>query len=84
MGVRAKYAINDEVAVNLWITNGTDQTEAFNNYKDQLLGLVITPTSNLSWTLNFYNGQEHPSRLEISLRPQGNFDGNSRRVHRLK
>ena len=65
MGVRAKYAINDEVAVNLWITNGTDQTEAFNNYKDQLLGLVITPTSNLSWTLNFYNGQEHPDVVYI-------------------
>ncbi len=60
MGVRAKYAINEEVAVNLWITNGTNQTEAFNNYKDQLLGLVITPNPSLSWTLNFYNGQEHP------------------------
>ena len=24
MGVRAKYQINDQVAVNLWITNGTD------------------------------------------------------------
>jgi hypothetical protein len=60
MGVRAKYAINDEVAVNLWITNGTDQTEAFNNYKDQLVGLVITPTPAVSWTVNFYNGQEHP------------------------
>ena len=60
MGVRAKYQINDQVAVNLWITNGTDQTEAFNNYKDQLLGLVITPTPAVSWTVNFYNGQEHP------------------------
>jgi hypothetical protein len=60
MGVRAHYAVNDQVAVNLWITNGTDQTEAFNNYKDQLVGLVITPTPQLSWTINFYNGQEHP------------------------
>jgi hypothetical protein len=60
MGVRAKYAVNDEVAVNLWITNGTDQTEAFNNYKDQLVGLAITPTPAVSWTVNFYNGQEHP------------------------
>jgi Putative beta-barrel porin-2, OmpL-like. bbp2 len=65
MGVRAKYAINDEVAVNLWITNGTDQTEAFNNYKDQLLGLVITPTPQLSWTVNFYNGQEHPDVIYL-------------------
>jgi hypothetical protein len=66
MGVRAKYAINDAVAVNLWITNGTDQTEAFNNYKDQLLGLVITPTPDVSWTVNFYNGQEHPDVVYLT------------------
>ncbi len=65
MGVRAHYAVNDEVAVNLWITNGTDQTEAFNNYKDQLVGLVITPTPQLSWTINFYNGQEHPDVIYL-------------------
>jgi Putative beta-barrel porin-2, OmpL-like. bbp2 len=65
MGVRAKYPINDEVAVNLWITNGTDQTEAFNNYKDQLIGLVVTPTPQLSWTINFYNGQEHPDVIYL-------------------
>jgi hypothetical protein len=65
MGVRAKYALNDAVAVNLWITNGTDQTEAFNNYKDQLVGLVITPTPQLSWTVNFYNGQEHPDVIYL-------------------
>jgi hypothetical protein len=65
MGVRAKYAINDQVAVNLWITNGTDQTEAFNNYKDQLVGLVITPTPAVSWTVNFYNGQEHPDVIYL-------------------
>lgn len=70
MGVRAKYAISDKVAVNLWITNGTDQTEAFNNYKDQLIGLQVTPTSSLSWTLNFYNGQEHPDVIYLqSIKP---------------
>ncbi len=65
MGVRAKYAVNDELAVNLWITNGTDQTEAFNSYKDQLVGLVVTPTAGLSWTINFYNGQEHPDVIYL-------------------
>lgn len=65
MGVRAKYAINDQVAVNLWITNGTDQTEAFNNYKDQLVGLVITPLPEVSWNINFYNGQEHPDVIYL-------------------
>jgi putative OmpL-like beta-barrel porin-2 len=59
-GLRAKYTVNDELAVNLWITNGTEQTEAFNNYKDQLLGVVLTPTPAITWTINYYQGQEHP------------------------
>ena len=59
-GLRAKYAVNDILAVNFWVTNGTQQTEAFNNYKDQLLGVVITPTATITWTINHYQGQEHP------------------------
>ena len=59
-GLRAKYEVNDILAVNLWITNGTQQTEAFNNYKDQLLGVVLTPTPTITWTINHYQGQEHP------------------------
>jgi hypothetical protein len=65
MGVRAKYSVNDQLAFNLWITNGTNQTEAFNNYKDQLIGLAVTPTADLSWTINFYNGQEHPDVIYL-------------------
>jgi hypothetical protein len=64
-GVRAKYAVNDELAVNLWITNGTEQTEAFNNYKDQMLGVVLTPTPAITWTINYYRGQEHPDVVYI-------------------
>jgi hypothetical protein len=59
-GVRAKLAIDDQIAFNVWITNGAEQTEANNNYKDQLVGLVLTPIPAVSWTLNYYNGQEHP------------------------
>jgi hypothetical protein len=66
MGVRAKYAVSDQLAFNLWITNGTDQTEAFNNYKDQMVGLVFTPSPDLSWTVNFYNGQEHPNVIYLT------------------
>jgi hypothetical protein len=66
MGVRAKYAVNDQLALNLWITNGTDQTEAFNNYKDQMVGIVVTPWPDLSWTVNFYNGQEHPDVVYLT------------------
>jgi hypothetical protein len=65
MGARAGYRFNDAVAVNYWITNGTDQTEAFNNYKDQMFGAVINPVKSLTWTTNFYMGQEHPDVVPI-------------------
>lgn len=70
-GLRARYAFNDQVAFNLWITNGTQQTEAFNNYKDQLYGVVLTPTPKVSWTINYYQGQEHPDVTYLQNPPAG-------------
>ncbi len=63
MGVRTNYKINDVLAANFWVVNGTQQTEAFNNFKDQLYGLVVTPNKNVTWTLNYYRGQEHPDTV---------------------
>ena len=60
MGARVTYQANDAVALHYWITNGTQQTEAFNNFKDQSFGLVLKPTSNVAWTTRSYLGQEHP------------------------
>jgi hypothetical protein len=60
MGARVNYRFNDRVALNYWITNGTQQTEAFNNFKDQLVGLSLQPSKAVSWTVNYYLGQEHP------------------------
>lgn len=60
MGFRTNYQINDKFAVNYWITNGTQQTEPFNSYKDEMFGLNITPTKTVNWTVNYYIGQEHP------------------------
>jgi Putative beta-barrel porin-2, OmpL-like. bbp2 len=59
-GVRAHYQFNDKFGVNYWVTNGTQQTEPFNGYKDELFGFVLTPTKNINWTVNYYLGQEHP------------------------
>lgn len=61
MGLRANYKVNDELSLNYWIDNGTQQTEDFNGYKDELAGFVLTPSKNVSWTFNYYNGQEHPN-----------------------
>ena len=60
MGARAAYKVNDALTVNYWIDNGTQQTEAFNNFKDQLFGIAGQPRKNFSWTVNYYLGQEHP------------------------
>lgn len=60
MGARVNYKVNDVLAVNYWITNGAQQAEAFKGFKDQLAGFVLTPNKNISWTFNYYLGQEHP------------------------
>src|SRR5262249_20777945 len=60
MGLRTSYPINDRIAINYWLVNGTQQTEPFNSYKDELFGLALAPQNNISWTVNYYLGQEHP------------------------
>jgi hypothetical protein len=60
MGARLSYPLNSVVSLNYWMVNGTEQTEPFNNFKDQFGGLTIQPNKNLSWNVNYYLGQEHP------------------------
>ena len=58
MGARAAYKPKDWLTVNYWLVNGAQQTEAFKPYKDQLVG-ITAQNKALSWTLNYYRGQEH-------------------------
>lgn len=60
MGVRAGYKVNGVLGLNYWVANGTNQTEPFNGYKDQLFGFTLAPRKNINWTANYYLGQEHP------------------------
>ena len=60
MGVRASYKVNDKLALNYWIVNGTNQTEPTNSYKDELFGFTAQPTKNILWNFNYYVGQDHP------------------------
>jgi hypothetical protein len=71
-GARLNYKFSDAVAVNYWITNGTQQTEPFNNFKDQLFGLNLQPRKNVAWTVNYYFGQEHP---DIQFVPEATGSG---------
>ena len=62
MGLRATIPLTDKFSVNYWVVNGTNQVEATNGFKDQLFGFTAKPSPNISWTLNYYFGQEHPDR----------------------
>jgi Putative beta-barrel porin-2, OmpL-like. bbp2 len=68
MGARVHYQFTEKFGVNYWITNGTQQTEPFNGYKDEMFGFVATPNKNLTWTVNYYLGQEHP---DFQFSPNG-------------
>jgi hypothetical protein len=66
MGARLNYPVNKKLALNYWIVNGTNQTEPTNGFKDELFGVVVTPNKNVSWTVNYYLGQEHPDAIAVS------------------
>ena len=72
MGARVNYKVSDAIGLNYWITNGTQQTEPFNGFKDQMFGFTIQPSKAIQWTMNYYLGQEHP---DVEFLP--NYTGNS-------
>jgi hypothetical protein len=58
MGFRTTYPVNDKLSVSYWLVNGGNQTEDFNNFKSQLAQVIYKPVKSLTWTTNYYNGQE--------------------------
>jgi hypothetical protein len=66
MGIRTQYNLNKKLALQYWVVNGTNQTEPTNGFKDELFGFVVTPNKNISWTMNYYLGQEHPDAVPVS------------------
>jgi hypothetical protein len=66
MGVRASYKLNDRLALNYWLVNGTNQAEATNGFKDELFGFTATPRKTITWNVNYYLGQEHPDRTPVT------------------
>ncbi|MGB9492535.1 MAG: outer membrane beta-barrel protein, partial [Terriglobales bacterium] len=65
MGLRANLPINDRFAVNYWVVNGTNQAESTNGFKDELFGFTAKPRKTLTWTMNYYLGQEHADRTPV-------------------
>jgi len=66
MGVRVNMPVNDRFTVNYWIVNGTNQVEATNGFKDELFGFSAKPSKSVSWTFNYYLGQDHPDRVVVA------------------
>lgn len=65
-GAKVNYQFNDKLGVNYWVVNGTNQSEPTNGYKDELFGLALQPAKSVSWTINYYNGQEHPNTVQAT------------------
>jgi len=65
MGFRTSYPVSDHLALNYWIINGANQVEPVNGFKDELFGWTATPSKTISWTMNYYLGQEHPDRISV-------------------
>lgn len=65
MGIRASIPVSDKLSFNYWVVNGTNQVEATNGFKDQLFGFTAKPKKTISWTVNYYLGQDHPDRVVV-------------------
>lgn len=59
-GLRATLPVSDEVTLMYMLTNGIQQTEDFNDFKSNHFAAIVTPTRALTWTVNYYMGQEQP------------------------
>jgi hypothetical protein len=59
-GVRATYSFTPKFSGHYWSVNGTNQTEAFNNFKDEMFGFEYKPHKSVDWVMNYYLGREQP------------------------
>lgn len=59
-GLRATYPVTPWLSLSGWLVNGINQAEDFNGFKSEAIALVLQPSPKLSWTLNYYTGQEQP------------------------
>jgi hypothetical protein len=57
-GLRAKYPVNDKLAVLYHVMNGAQQSEDFNGFKSQHVAAILTPTKRVTWQVNYYFGRE--------------------------
>ena len=63
-GLRLSLPVSDEVTLLYMLTNGIQQTEEFNDFKSHHVSAVVTPAKGVTWTVNYYAGQEQPDGEE--------------------
>jgi hypothetical protein len=59
-GLRLTYPVTDRVSLLYMLTNGIQQTEEFNDFKSNHFAAVLKPVPSVTWTVNYYFGQEQP------------------------
>ena len=57
-GLRTSLPVHDKVTLMYMLVNGIQQTEEFNDFKSNHFAAVLAPVTNVSWTVNYYFGQE--------------------------
>jgi hypothetical protein len=72
-GLRTSLPVHDKVTLMYMLTNGIQQTEDFNDFKSNHFAAVLVPARNVTWTVNYYFGQEQPD-ASCPL-PDGACDG---------
>jgi hypothetical protein len=63
-GLRLTLPVNDRVTLMYMLTNGIQQTEEFNDFKSSHVSAIVTPIRGVSWTVNYYAGQEQSDNAE--------------------
>ena len=58
MGMRANYNVTPKLNVAYWLVNGANDTEDLNSFKSQNFAFVLKPASGVTWTTNYYFGEE--------------------------
>ncbi|MGE5816013.1 MAG: outer membrane beta-barrel protein [Acidobacteriota bacterium] len=59
-GLRVSLPVSDKVTLMYMLTNGIQQTEDFNDFKSNQIAAVVKPLPTVTWTANYYFGQEQP------------------------
>lgn len=71
-GLRLSLPVSDQITVMYMLTNGIQQTEDFNDYKSNHFSAIVKPAGSVTWTTNYYFGQEQPDGGEATG-PDGFF-----------